>query len=220
MAVGLPMGQKELLLGKIMEMVKRGKLTIKSAVKELKTSYRQGPYGIPQALYCDRKNAFVITRGPTEAELAKGMTKPKSHFGKAREKPGIEVIAANSPQAKGRAGRNHGPDQDRLVKELRLAGISTTGEANKFLNKTYLPKTNAKFSRPAADAADAHIPPRNVNLSDIMCREYERTEGSDYVARFECHHFQILKSDRNLPRPKDKVTVLIRLDDSSGNNVA
>jgi transposase len=82
-------------------------------------------YGIPQALYCDRKNAFVITREPTEAELAKGMTKPKSHFGKACEKLGTGVIAANSPQAKGRAGRKRGLDQDRLVKELRLAGIST-----------------------------------------------------------------------------------------------
>jgi transposase len=52
-------------------------------------------YGIPQALYCDRKNAFVITREPAEAELTKGITKPKSHFGKACEKLGIEVIAAN-----------------------------------------------------------------------------------------------------------------------------
>jgi hypothetical protein len=156
----------------------------------------------------------VISREPTEVELAKGITEPKSRFGKAREKLGTGVIAANSPQAKGRVERNHALDQDRLVKELRLAGISTIEEANKFLNETYLPKMNAKFSRPAADTADAHIPLGNVNLPDILCLEYERTVSNDYVVRFECRHFQILKSNRNLPRPKDKVTVLIRLDDS------
>jgi hypothetical protein len=95
-------------------------------------------YGIPQALYCDRKNALVITREPTEAELGKGITKPKSHFGKACEKLGREVIAANTPQAKGRVARNHGLDQDRLVKELQLAGISTIEDANRFLEETYL----------------------------------------------------------------------------------
>jgi hypothetical protein len=171
-------------------------------------------YGIPQALYCDKKNAFVITREPTEAELAKGITKPKSHFGKACEKLGIDVIAAESPQAKGRVERNHGLDQDRLVKELRLAGISTIEKANQFLSGTYLPKMNDKFSRPAAEATDAHVPLGSVDLADIMCREYERTVSNDYVVRFECRHFQILKSNKNLPRPKDKVTVLVRLDDS------
>jgi hypothetical protein len=51
-------------------------------------------------------------------------------------------------------------------------------------------------------------------LSDILCREYEQTLGSDYVVRFESRHFQIPKTNKNLPRPKDKITVLIRLDDS------
>jgi hypothetical protein len=72
-------------------------------------------YGIPEALYCDRKNAFVLTRESTDTELLAGITKPESHFGKACEKLGIEVIPANSPQAKGRVERNHGVDQDRLV---------------------------------------------------------------------------------------------------------
>jgi hypothetical protein len=81
--------------------------------------------------YCDHKNAFVLTREPTDAELLAGITKPKSQFGKACAKLGIEGIPANSPQAKGRVERNHGLDQDRLVKELRLAGISTIQEANR-----------------------------------------------------------------------------------------
>ena len=172
-------------------------------------------YGIPEALYCDRKNAFVLTREPTDAELLAGMTEPKSHFGRACEKLGVQVIAAHSPQAKGRVERNHGVDQDRLVKELRLAGISTIAGANRFLEKTYLPKMNRKFSRPAAQPEDAHVPLGKVNLKNIMCLEYERTVANNYVIRFETRLFQILKTKTPLPRPKDKVTVRIAVDDGS-----
>jgi transposase len=115
-------------------------------------------YGIPEALYCDKKNAFVLTREPTDSELLEGITEPKSHFGRACDKLGVQVIAANSPQAKGRVERNHGVDQDRLIKELRLKGVSTIQAANQFLEKTYLPKINRMFSRPPADREDAHAP--------------------------------------------------------------
>jgi transposase len=169
-------------------------------------------YGIPEALYCDKKNAFVLTREPTDAELLNGITEAKSHFGRACEKLGVTVIAANSPQAKGRVERNHGVDQDRLVKELRLLGISTIEQANKFLEKTYLPKMNRKFSRPAAKQEDAHVPLGNVSLKNIMCLEYERTVSNDYIIRYEKRLFQILKSNKDLPRPKDKVTIRITLD--------
>ena len=171
-------------------------------------------YGIPEALYCDKKNAFVLTREPTDEELLAGIIEPKSHFGRACEKLGVTVIAANSPQAKGRVERNHGVDQDRLVKELRLAGISTIAEANRFLEKIYLPKMNRKFSRLAAKPEDAHVSLGNVNLKDIMCLEYERTVANNYVIRFETRLFQILKTKNPLPMPKDKVLVRIQLDGS------
>jgi len=169
-------------------------------------------YGIPEALYCDKKNAFVLTREPTDAELLSGILEPKSHFGRACDKLGVQVIAANSPQAKGRVERNHGMDQDRLVKELRLKGISTITEANNFLAKTYLPKMNRKFSRLPADKADAHVPLGNACLKDIFCFEYERTVSNDYIIRFEKRLFQIIKSNKTLPRPKDSVLVRILLD--------
>jgi transposase len=169
-------------------------------------------YGIPQALYCDKKNAFVLTREPTEAEILKGVTKPMSHFGKACDKLKIDVIAANSPQAKGRVERNHKVDQDRLVKELRLAGISKIEEANKFLENTYLPKINTKFSVPPADSADAHAPLCGVDIKDIFCFESERAVSNDYVVHYECQLFQILKTNKKLPRPRDKVIVRVRLD--------
>jgi hypothetical protein len=171
-------------------------------------------YGIPQNLYCDHKNAFVLTREPTDAELLKGVTKPKSHFGKACGKLGIEVIPAGSAQAKGRVERNHGIDQDRLVKELRLAGISSIEEANRFLLETYLPKMNSKFSRLAASKEDAHVPLLEVNLLDIFCFEYERVVSNDYVVRFETRLFQILKENRAWPRPKKQVLVHKKLDGS------
>jgi transposase len=164
-------------------------------------------YGIPEALYCDKKNAFVLTREPTDEELLAGITQPKSHFGRACEKLGTQVIAANSPQAKGRVERNHGIDQDRLVKELRLAGISTQAQANEFLEKIYLPKMNQKFSRPPAHTEDAHVPLGSVDLQDILCWEYERTLSNDYVLRFETRYYQILTTNTPLPRPKDKLII-------------
>jgi transposase len=173
-----------------------------------------GLYGLPKALYCDKKNAFVLTREPTEDEIKRGITKPKSHFGKACEKLGIEVIAANSPQAKGRVERNHGVYQDRFVKELRLAGISTIEAANKFLFKTYLPKINAKFEVAPADSADGHAPLLGVDLREIFVFEHTRSVSNDYVVKFECAQFQILKENKITPRPKDKVVIRIRLDGS------
>ena len=171
-------------------------------------------YGIPGSLYCDRKNAFVLTREPTDAELLAGIVKPKSHFGKACDRLGIEVIAANSPQAKGRVERNHGVDQDRLVKALRLENISTIQEANTFLLDTYLPKMNEKFSRPARDANDAHVNPGNTRLSDILCMEYKRKVSNDYIIRFECRLFQIMPETKPKPRPGDVVLVRMKLDRS------
>ena len=170
-------------------------------------------YGIPSALYCDKKNAFVLTREPTDAEILAGNLKPKSHFGRACDKLGIEVIAANSPQAKGRVERNHGVDQDRLVKTLRLEGISTIGQANKYLLETYLPKMNEKFSRPARDSDDAHVNIGKVKLDDILCMEFDRTIGKDYIVRFHARLFQIQKS-KMLPRAEDKVIVRVMLDKS------
>jgi hypothetical protein len=155
----------------------------------------------------------VLTREPSDTEILAGILKPKSHFGRACEKLGVTVIAANSPQAKGRVERNHGVDQDRLVKELRLASISTIAEANLFLEKIYLPKMNQKFSRPAVRPDNAHVPLGNVSLKDIMCLEYERTVANNYVIRFETRLFQILKTKKPLPRPKDKVTIRMYLDE-------
>jgi transposase len=170
-------------------------------------------YGIPIALYCDKKNAYVLTRDPTDAEILAGILKPKSHFGRVCDKLGVEIITANSPQAKGRVERNHGVDQDRLVKALRLEGICTIEEANRFLLETYLPKMNEKFSRPARDSDNAHVSPGNAKLDDILCMEFDRRISKDFIVRFQTRLFQIQKS-KLLPRTEDKVIVRIKLDNS------
>jgi len=170
-------------------------------------------YGIPESLYCDKKNAFVLVREPTDAELLQGILKPKSHFGKACDRLGIEIISANSPQAKGRVERNHGVDQDRLIKALRLEGISTTEEANQFLLEKYLPKMNEKFSRPARSRDDAHVNIGKVKLDDIFCMEFDRVISKDYIVSFQARLFQIQKS-KLLPRAQDKVIVRVKLDNS------
>jgi hypothetical protein len=165
-------------------------------------------------LYGDRKNAFVLTREPTDTEVLAGILKPKSHFGKACDRLGIDVIAAYSPQAKGRMERNHGVDQDRLVKALRLEGISAIEQANCFLGETYLPKMNGKFSRPAKNSDDAHVHPGKVKLDDILCMEFDRRISKDYIIRFQSRLFQVLETNKPLPRTEDKVLVRIRLDNS------
>src|ERR1039458_3050536 len=81
---------------------------------------------------------------------------PQTHFGRAMAQLGVELILANSPQAKGRVERMNGLLQDRLVKALRLAGISDLGRANEDLIQTFVPALNRRFRREAASSADVH----------------------------------------------------------------
>jgi len=169
-------------------------------------------YGIPQAVYCDKKNAFVLNREPTIDEQLAGI-EPKSHFERACEKLGIEVIVANSPQAKGRVERNHGVYQDRFVKELRLGKIDTIKDANTFLVEKYIPAINKKFSKKPELADDAHIPLlQKTELKNIFCYETPRVVSNDFIISYESRIFQIAKEQKLIPRPKEKITVRELLD--------
>ena len=95
-------------------------------------------YGIPQSVYLDKHTTYKSTKKPTiEEELEN--KKAKSQFERALEELGVEVIHAQSPQAKGRIERSFNTHQDRLIKEMRLKGINTVKEANKFLRYYYIP---------------------------------------------------------------------------------
>ena len=171
-------------------------------------------YGIPQAVYCDRKNAFVLDREPTVTEQLAGIT-PMSPFQKACERLGIEVIIAYSPEAKGRVERNHGVYQDRFVKELRLAGISTIAQANGFLRERYLPEINRKFAKIPAQPEDAHVPLLDgTDLRNIFCFESERVVSRDNMIQFEKRLFRIPENLPSRPLPGKTVTIRRWLDGS------
>jgi len=131
-------------------------------------------YGIPKALYVDFKNVYITTREPTIEEQLRGED-PLTQFGKACKKLGIEILGAHSPQAKGRVERSNGVHQDRLVKELQLAGISDLNRANDFLRETYLDGHNKRFAVTAKSRVDFHRPvPKELDLRTVFCIEEER----------------------------------------------
>jgi hypothetical protein len=171
-------------------------------------------YGIPQAVYRDRKNAFVTDREPTIEEQLHGV-EPESPFETACRKLGIQVIVARSPRAKGRVERNHAIYQDRFVKELRLRGISTLEEANRFLEEEYLCSINKKFSRAPTESEDGHVPLLDAtDLHDIFCFEDRRVVSRDFILQIHRRLYQIPKEVLPRPRPGDKVTVRKWIDGS------
>src|SRR6476620_1367053 len=112
-------------------------------------------YGIPQSLYTDKKNVYVIDEKTWQIAADSGL-EVLTQFGRACKQLGIEIITAHSPQAKGRVERNHGTYQDRLVKELRLAEISTIAAGNEFLQQDYCAQLNEKFAVAPRSAVDFH----------------------------------------------------------------
>ena len=122
----------------------------------------------------------------------------------------MEVIHAYSPQAKGRVERFFGTLQDRLVKELRLAGICTQAEANRFLLK-YWPKFNRQFRVSARSSADLHRPvPRGKDLKRELSVREERTLSKDNTIQFKGKRYQI--KDRWPGKAPKKIWVEDRLD--------
>jgi transposase len=171
-------------------------------------------YGIPWALYVDRKTVYVTEREPTVEEQLAGEA-PLTAFGKTCAKLGIEIIPAFSPQAKGRVERRHGVFQDRLVKEVRLLGISSIQGANELLEGGFVDSLNEKFARPPLHPEDCHRPvPKDVDLAAIFVFEESRTVANDWTVRYENRFFQLTGPKEWLPRPKARVVMQRRLDSS------
>src|SRR5262252_4947852 len=134
-------------------------------------------YGLPMALYTDRASWAVYT--PTSG------TDPDrrrlTQVGRALQRLGIEHILGYSPQARGRSERVNRTLQDRLVNELRVAGIGTVAAANRYLRTRFLPAFNTEFARPPAEPASAFVPLGRVELDQILCLEESRVVGRDNV---------------------------------------
>jgi hypothetical protein len=142
--------------------------------------------GLPAAVYTDRHGIFVRTDAHwTVAEELQGFQDP-TQVGRALQALGIHHILATSPQAKGRIERLWNTFQDRLVAELRLAGITTLAAANAFLVTTFLPAFNARFAVPPAVAAPAYRRVRRgVDLTRHCAFQYARQVALDNTVRVE-----------------------------------
>jgi hypothetical protein len=162
-------------------------------------------YGIPRALYTDWKNVYV--RVATEREQREGKV-PVTQFGGMCQKLGIRIIAASSPQAKGRVERAHGTHQDRLVKKLRLREIASYAEANRFLEEGYIVEHNRRYARPAAEAADYHRRrPTTRQLDEVFWLEEKRVVSEDWVVRYKNRLLQLERQSQHWAPAQSRVLV-------------
>jgi len=104
---------------------------------------------------------------------------------------GIKMIAAYSPEARGRSERAFSTHQDRLVKELAMAGITEIKQANDYLANTYMPAHNAEFAIVPQEQQSVFVPWAGTALQDILCEQYDRTVGNDNCVKFEGLRLQI-----------------------------
>lgn len=122
-----------------------------------------------------------------------------TQFGRACKKLGIEIIKALSPQAKGRVERSNQTYQDRLVKEMRLAGISDIAGANEYLYGEFLAQLNSKFAVEPREEEDFHRSSAGLDLTSMFCREEERNVSRDWLVRFENGFYQLKRQSKYEP---------------------
>ena len=166
--------------------------------------------GKPLAIYLDKFSTYRMNL-PTARENADTLTQ----FQRAMQELRIEVIHANSPQAKGRVERLFQTLQDRLIKELRLNNISDIETANQFLKKKFIPAFNAKFAVEPRTKDDHHRPlsqRESNNLSAILCRQGERTVRSDFTISYATRWYQLQAEQPVNVCKKDTVIVEERLN--------
>jgi hypothetical protein len=196
-------------------------------------------YGIPQSIYLDKHSTYMVNRPLTVEEELSGRSKPLTQFERAAEELGIELISAHSPQAKGRIERSFKTHQDRLVKEMRLRGIATIGDANTYVEE-YCTRHNAKYAVVPLNPGDLHVKgAKKRDLDSILSIKHKRMVKNDNTVSYggklylieekvDTKHVTVqIKTDttmavtsqaRNLkfkqiePRPKASETVT--LDDS------
>ena len=127
---------------------------------------------------------------------------------------GIEMIAAYSPQARGRSERAFRTHQERLVRELEAAGIRDMAAANEYLHTQYQPAFNLEFARPALEVGSAFVPHLGVNLQEILCEHFERQVWADNCVSFQNLKLQIPVQRHRCHFVKIKVRVHRHLDDT------
>jgi transposase len=146
-----------------------------------------GEKGLPCSLYTDRGSHYFETAA-AGGKVAKNRP---TQVGRALARLGIEHIAAYSPQARGRSERAFATLQDRLPKELALAGITEREAANRFIKERFLPAWNARFAQPAEHDGSAFVPIGAAELREVLCIEEKRRVGNDNTVVFHRRRLQI-----------------------------
>jgi len=161
--------------------------------------------GVPQSVYVDRDSIYRCEGVASVADQLAGK-EPQTQFGRAMEQLGVELILAHSPQAKGRVERMNGTLQDRLVKALRLEGISDLAAANRYLSQTFLPALNRRFKVKAASPVDVHrAVPRH--LDEVLSWEHPRVVQRDWTLACAGCWYQLDRRHESLSLVGRQVTV-------------
>ena len=177
--------------------------TVMAALKEV--IERKGRFC---ALYSDRASHFFETPkagGPVDRRAL-------TQVGRALKELGIDMIPAYSPQARGRSERRFGTWQGRLPQELRLAGMRTVEEANRFLRDTYIPEINRRFRVPAAEKGHAFVPVRGQDLDRIFSVQQERRVANDNTVRLAERFWQLERTRWRGTLAGCRVTICQHLD--------
>lgn len=160
-------------------------------------------HGLFASFYSDRGSHYWYS---PEAGGKVDKTRP-TQFGRAMAQLGIQMIAAYSPEARGRSERAFRTHQDRLPKELAAAGITDMEQANRYLREVYQPAFNAEFAHSSREPGTAFVPFIGTHLSEILCEHFERTVGNDNCVRFEGRVLQIPADRHRCHYVKAKVRV-------------
>ena len=170
-----------------------------------------GRHGRPIAIYADKASHFKTTRRADLEEALQGR-EAETQIARALRELGIRYIPAHSPQAKGRVERSFQTAQDRLVKGMRVEGVSTIVEANRYLQRAFLPLWNRRFTVKPTSEAEAHRPVGTYDLKAILSVQETRTVDNDYTLRHAGKLYQIERCEITVGLRRSKVTVEERLD--------
>ncbi len=158
-------------------------------------------YGRPVEVYVDQAGHFGRKGSKAKSVIARGL-----------EELDVRMILAGSPQAKGRVERNFRTAQDRLIKEMRVRGITTFEEANRYLREHGVPLWNDRWAREPADCCDAHRPvPEEIDLHAVFAQTESRKVGRDFTIRYRNEVWQIPEGEAGSLAPGDEIIVERRL---------
>ena len=174
-------------------------------------------------IYTDRDSMFRVAPRPGESKEQQREADRLTQLGRALRELGIGSIVAYSPQAKGRIERSFLTAQDRLVKHLRLAKVSTLKGANAFLEKEYWPEWNAKFARQPAEKEDLHRPlAQGFELGSALSHVEHRVVTNNYTFPYYSKHYRIVREDVQAGMKRQDLRLELWLDAAraSGDQLA